>query len=77
MKYGWKLRDYIRAASERRSSSLQGATGIQPVCFFLGRANLHPGDEVLVSGMEHHSNIVPWQMIGVERGATVRHSDSG
>ncbi len=37
-----------------------------------GRKFLNPGDEVLISTMEHHSNIVPWQMICKERGATVR-----
>ncbi len=37
-----------------------------------GRANLGPGDEVLVSAMEHHSNIVPWQLICEERGAQLR-----
>lgn len=37
-----------------------------------GRANLKTGDEVLVSAMEHHANIVPWQMICAERGATLK-----
>ncbi len=37
-----------------------------------GRANLGPGDEVLVSAMEHHANIVPWQMICAEKGATLK-----
>ena len=69
-----KLRDYIHAASEREIVFVRGATeGINLVASSWGRANLHPGDEVLVSGMEHHSNIVPWQMISAERGATIRH----
>ncbi len=45
-----------------------------------GRANLMAGDEVLVSAMEHHANIVPWQMICAEKGATLKVipiSDSG
>jgi len=37
-----------------------------------GRANIGPGDEVLVSAMEHHANIVPWQMICAEKGATLK-----
>lgn len=35
-----------------------------------GRANLHAGDEVIVTGSEHHANFVPWQQIAIERGAT-------
>jgi cysteine desulfurase / selenocysteine lyase len=38
-----------------------------------GRANLHEGDEVLITEMEHHSNIVPWQMITSQTGATLRY----
>lgn len=37
-----------------------------------GRQHLLPGDEVLITGMEHHSNIVPWQMVCAERGARLR-----
>jgi len=37
-----------------------------------GRANIGPGDEVLVSAMEHHANIVPWQMICAEKGAMLK-----
>ena len=37
------------------------------------RANLHEGDEVLITEMEHHSNIVPWQMITAQTGATLRY----
>ncbi|MDA1095845.1 MAG: cysteine desulfurase [Chloroflexi bacterium] len=42
------------------------------VAFAWGRANLHAGDEVLVTQMEHHSNIVPWQIVCQERGAVLR-----
>lgn len=38
-----------------------------------GRANLREGDEVLITEMEHHSNIVPWQMITAQTGATLRY----
>lgn len=37
-----------------------------------GRANIGPGDEILVTEMEHHSNIVPWQLLAEEKGATVK-----
>lgn len=37
-----------------------------------GRANVHSGDEILVSELEHHSNIVPWQMLALEKGATLK-----
>jgi len=37
------------------------------------RSNLQPGDEVVVTEMEHHSNMVPWQMVTQERGATLRY----
>ena len=38
-----------------------------------GRTHLHPGDEILITPMEHHSNLVPWQMIAAETGARLRH----
>jgi cysteine desulfurase/selenocysteine lyase len=40
-----------------------------------GRSNLGPGDEIVLSIMEHHSNIIPWQLIAKERGATIRYVD--
>lgn len=40
-----------------------------------GRKNLQPGDEVLISVIEHHSNMIPWQLITEERGATLRYID--
>lgn len=45
---------------------------INLVAFSWGRASLNPGDEVLISALEHHSNIVPWQMICAEEGAVLR-----
>jgi cysteine desulfurase / selenocysteine lyase len=43
---------------------------INAVAAAWGRANLRPGDEVIVTGAEHHANFVPWQQIAIERGAT-------
>ncbi len=51
----------------------RGATeGINIIAHSFGRSRLQPGDEVLISAMEHHSNIVPWQMVCEEKGATLR-----
>lgn len=49
--------------------------GINLVAHAWGRANLKPGDEILFSAMEHHSNLVPWQIIALETGAKVRYVD--
>jgi cysteine desulfurase/selenocysteine lyase len=50
-----------------------GTTGsINLVAQSWGRATLRPGDEVLVTGMEHHSNLVPWQLLCEQTGATLR-----
>src|SRR5690606_15908935 len=46
--------------------------GINLVANTYGRANLRAGDEVIISTMEHHSNIVPWQMICEEKGAILK-----
>ena len=67
-----KVRDFINAASDREIVFVRGATeAINLVASSWGRKNLSPGDVVLVSVMEHHSNIVPWQIIAAERGAEV------
>lgn len=47
--------------------------GINLVAFSWGRANLRPGDEILLTEMEHHSNIVPWQMLAEQTGAVVKY----
>lgn len=50
----------------------RGSTeAINLVAYSFVRPRLQPGDEILVTGMEHHSNIVPWQLVAAERGATV------
>ncbi|PZR69375.1 MAG: cysteine desulfurase [Solirubrobacterales bacterium] len=46
---------------------------INLVAYSWGRANLNSGDVVLVTGFEHHSNLVPWQLLCQERGAELRH----
>jgi cysteine desulfurase / selenocysteine lyase len=48
---------------------------INLVAYAWGRANIHPGDEVLITAMEHHANIVPWQVLCREKGAELRYLD--
>src|SRR5437660_4259785 len=68
-----KARAFLGAEHAREIIFVRGTTeGINLVASSFGRRALGPGDEVLVSAMEHHSNIVPWQLICEERGATVR-----
>ncbi|HLU09800.1 MAG TPA: cysteine desulfurase [Oceanobacillus sp.] len=69
-----KLRKFIKARSRREIIFTRGTTeGINLVAQTWGRANLKPGDVVLSTQMEHHSNIVPWQMLATEKGITVRY----
>jgi cysteine desulfurase/selenocysteine lyase len=64
---------YINAASSDEVIFTKGTTeGINLVAATYGRKYLQAGDSVLISAMEHHSNIVPWQMICEERGATLK-----
>ncbi|HVN48854.1 MAG TPA: cysteine desulfurase [Bacteroidota bacterium] len=76
-----KIKKYVNAASEKEIIFTRGATdSINLVAATFGRKNIHAGDEVLITGMEHHSNIVPWQMLCEENGAALRVvpiSDSG
>jgi cysteine desulfurase/selenocysteine lyase len=61
---------FLNARDPREIIFVRGATeGINLVAQTLGRQRVGPGDEVLITGMEHHSNIVPWQMLCEERGA--------
>jgi len=59
-----KMRGFLNAADSREIVFVRGATeGINLVAQSWGPAFLKPGDEVLISELEHHSNIVPWQML--------------
>ncbi len=72
---------FLNAAESREIVFVRGATeGINLVAHSYGRTHVGPGDEVLVSIMEHHSNIVPWQILCAEKGAQLRvipMTDSG
>jgi len=64
---------FLNAASSTEIIFVRGTTeGINLVAQSYGRANVQAGDEILITGMEHHSNIVPWQILCDERGATLR-----
>ncbi len=65
-----KARDFVNAADAREIVFVRGTTeGINLVAQTYGRASVRAGDEVLISALEHHSNIVPWQMLCEEKGA--------
>lgn len=64
---------FLHAAQPEEIIFTRSATeSINLVAQTFGRASIGPGDEVLVSAMEHHANIVPWQMICAEKGATLK-----
>jgi cysteine desulfurase/selenocysteine lyase len=68
-----KVRSFLGARESREVIFVRGATeGINLVAQTLGRQNLRAGDEVLISGLEHHSNIVPWQILCEQTGAVLR-----
>lgn len=69
-----KIRKFINASSKREIIFTRGTTeGINLVAQTWGRANLKPGDVVLSTVMEHHSNIVPWQILAAEKGFTIKY----
>ena len=68
-----KVARFINAGSRREVIYVRNTTeAINLVAYAWGLANLKPGDEVLITEMEHHSNIVPWQLICQRTGATLR-----
>jgi len=68
-----KVQRFLNAAEAREIVFVRGTTeAINLVAHSYGRSTLMLGDEVIVSAMEHHSNIVPWQLVCQERGATLR-----
>ncbi len=68
-----KVKHFINAKSKREIIFTKGTTeGINLVINTWGRANLKSGDVVLLSQMEHHSNIIPYQMLAQEKGFTIR-----
>ena len=68
-----KVRAFINAGEEREIVYTSGTTdAINLVMFGYGRKFIGAGDEIILSVLEHHSNIVPWQMLAEEKGARIR-----
>src|SRR6185437_12196648 len=65
-----KVADFIGAPEARSVIFTRNATeAINLVMFTWGRQNINAGDEIVLTAMEHHSNLVPWQMLAKEKGA--------
>jgi cysteine desulfurase/selenocysteine lyase len=68
-----KVQHFLNAPSERQIIFTRSVTeAINLIAHCYGRKHLQAGDEVLISAMEHHSNIVPWQILCEEQGAVLR-----
>lgn len=69
-----RVAKFINAPSSDEVIFVRNATeGFNLLAFSWGRANLRGGDEVLITAMEHHANIVPWQLVCEQTGATLKH----
>ncbi|MBV9316853.1 MAG: cysteine desulfurase [Gammaproteobacteria bacterium] len=68
-----RVRRFINAAAVKEVIFVRGTTeGINLVAQSYARPRLRPGDEILITGLEHHANIVPWQMVCEQTGARLR-----
>lgn len=68
-----KVKDFINAKSTKEIIFVKGTTeAINLIAQTFGKANIRSGDEILITAMEHHSNIVPWQMLCEETGAVLK-----
>lgn len=74
-------KEFLNASSEQEIIFVRGVTeAINLVAASYGKAFIKTGDEIIISGLEHHSNIVPWQIVCEERGAilkVINITDSG
>ena len=67
-----KVMSFINAKSRTEIVFTKGSTeALNTLAFSFGQAYIQPGDEIIVSEMEHHSNIVPWQLMAARRGAKI------
>ncbi len=72
------VRDFIGAASEREIIFTRNATeSLNLIAYSWGRANIREGDEILLLISEHHSNLLPWQILARETGAKLRFLECG
>jgi len=68
-----KIKKFINAASEKEIIFVRGATeAVNLVAATYGRKNIRENDEIIISAMEHHSNIVPWQILCEEKHAKLK-----
>jgi cysteine desulfurase/selenocysteine lyase len=71
-----KVRAFINAASTREIIYVRGTTeAINLVAYGWGRKNIKPGDLIVLTILDHHSNIVPWQILAAEKGAHIEYVD--
>ncbi|MED2936468.1 cysteine desulfurase [Cytobacillus horneckiae] len=69
-----KVRKFINAKSTEEIIFTRGTTtSLNTVAASYARANLHEGDEIVISYMEHHSNVIPWQQVAKQTGATLKY----
>ncbi|MFA6272738.1 MAG: cysteine desulfurase [Patescibacteria group bacterium] len=69
-----KVREFIGAEKIEEIIFTRGTTeSINLVAYSWGRKNIQAGDEILLTEMEHHSNIVPWQLLAKEKGAVIKY----
>lgn len=68
-----RVRKFINAKSTNEIVFTRGTTeSINLLAYSFGEAMMHPGDEVILSAMEHHSNIVPWQLLAERKGISIK-----
>ena len=68
-----KIRGLVNAESDQEIIYTRGTTeSINLVAYSFGSQNVESGDEIIISGMEHHSNIVPWQLLCEQKGAVLK-----
>ncbi|MFZ2452248.1 MAG: cysteine desulfurase [Methylovulum miyakonense] len=68
-----KVKTFINAASSKEIIFVRGATeAVNLIAQTFGKANIQAGDEIIITAMEHHSNIVPWQMLCEQTGAVLK-----
>jgi cysteine desulfurase/selenocysteine lyase len=71
-----KVRAFINAASTKEIVYTRGTTeAINLVAYAWGRKNIHQGDLIVLTILDHHSNIVPWQILAAEKGAKIEYVD--
>ena len=68
------MRNFITAKSTQEIIFMRGTTtAINTVAQSYGGANVEEGDEIVITYMEHHSNIIPWQQLAKEKGAVLKY----